>query len=514
MSQLTAQRSIQEVELKLALPVADTTGLLDALLVIPVLNGLVPQTVHLHNIYYDTPDQQLHQKRIALRLRRTGTPQKPKWLQTLKTSAINDSALSQRGEWESPVKHAMLDRKALRQTAWSNIDPDGLLFEHLAPCFVTTFERTTWLVQVAGGEVEVALDTGCIQAGDRSAPIAELELELKAGSTDLLFQMARLIAQHVVVLPASLSKAERGYALAANKHNAALAAKTPDLDETQTLPMTARRVMREMFSQFTGNLALLPTSDDAELVHQARIGWRRFTSAARLFQSVPGMGRRPEGEALKPLCKALGLLRDLDVARMEVLPQYAQAFVSGNSERACAWAAMDKTLGDAAGTQRERVLRALLQTRVGDALLEITHWLEAEDVPASASVISEKPAFALKQWARRSVKRLHTRLDKARKTAREANSPKHWHRVRLLAKRLRYAIEAFQKVLPKKRVHQWHHEALRLQAKIGSNRDVVRAAALVAGLAVDSGLVGYLRGIATDPKVDVRSLRQNEKRGH
>ena len=45
-------------------------------------------------------------------------------------------------------------------------------------------------------------------------------------------------------------------------------------------------MLREMFNQFTANLNALRASDDPELVHQARIGWRRFQSARRLIDPV------------------------------------------------------------------------------------------------------------------------------------------------------------------------------------------------------------------------------------
>ncbi len=51
----------------------------------------------------------------------------------------------------------------------------------LVPRFSTDFTRETWMVEDAGAVIEVALDAGEIRAGERTATIRELELELKEG---------------------------------------------------------------------------------------------------------------------------------------------------------------------------------------------------------------------------------------------------------------------------------------------------------------------------------------------
>src|ERR1035437_695711 len=107
MSTRLASRA-EEIELKLALPTADPSGLAKRLSRTPILARRKPTQLHLYNVYYDTPEQTLRQQRVALRLRRLGNDEKPKWLQTLKTGDRVESALSRRGEWEMPVGDATL----------------------------------------------------------------------------------------------------------------------------------------------------------------------------------------------------------------------------------------------------------------------------------------------------------------------------------------------------------------------------------------------------------------------
>ena len=485
----------QEIELKLALPTFDPLSLAQRLARTPVLARRKATHQQLHNIYFDTPEQLLNQQRIALRLRRVGDQGKPQWLQTLKTGGSKNSALSQRGEWETEVSGAELNLHELEQTPWSALDPDGTLFQTLMPCFVTSFKRTSWLVRRRDGSVvEVALDVGHIKAGDKTTPICELELELKAGQAAALFDVAQQIANTIAVLPATSSKAERGFALAQNILNQPFRAQTSKLLPNLTLSVTAQHVLLEMFCQFTSNLNVLRTSDDPEVVHQARIGWRRFKSGVRLFKPVLQAHTTPSWLGLQPLLMCLSDMRDLDVARNETLPPLANAFVNENKQRAQAWQAMTQAMTMAADLQRKAVRNALQEPAVGAALLATTQWLEglSGHINVDSKVVLE-PKVALRQWSKLRIIRLNKRLHLARK---KANTPEHLHQVRILAKRLRYVSEALRPLLPKQLAQRLYLQATRLQTDIGTTRDIAQASTLVEQLEVDRGLAEFLRGIA------------------
>ena len=69
------------------------------------------------------------------------------------------------------------------------------------------------------------------------------------------------------------------------------------------------------------------------------------------------------------------------------------------------------------------------------------------------------------------------------------------HRARILAKRLRYNIEALCPLLPA-RTQRWLQQASGVQAGIGASRDLLQAGVLAQRLAVDRGIVAFLRGYA------------------
>jgi len=484
----------EEIELKLALPTSDPSNLANRLARTPLLARRKATRLHLHNVYYDTPEQKLRRERIVLRLRRMGSDAKPQWLQTLKMGGRGNSALSRRGEWETPVPGAALALSVLEATPWSDIDPDGAVFPVLAPIFVTTFERTSWLVRRRDGSVvEVALDVGQIAAGDKIAPICELELELLAGAPAALFDIAQKIARTIAVLPANMSKAERGYALAQDSLDKPLLAQPPTLTSGLPLLDAAGCVLREMFCQFTANLNALRSSDDPEVVHQARVGWRRFKSAWRLFKPVLVVDAVPSWQALQALLTCLGELRDLDVARTETLAPFADAYTAGDARRAETWQAMTQALLHAAKLQRKAVRYALQEPAVGATLLATTQWLEGLSALKGPGDAMVEQKVSLRRWARRRMVRLHEQLKLALK---QADNPDNRHRARILAKRMRYGIEALRPLLPKRRRQRWYQQATNLQSSIGSTRDVMQAGALVAKLEVDRGLVEFLRGVA------------------
>ena len=481
----------QEVELKLSLPLADPQRLAKLLARAPLLARRKSTRQTLHNIYYDTPDQRLRQQRAVLRLRRVGDATAPQWLQTFKNATSDTSALSQRGEWESPLERSELSREALAATPWSDMDVDGSLFAALAPCFVTAFERTAWLVRRRDGSVvEVALDLGQIEANGQVAPICELELELKAGQPSALFEIAQEIARTVAVLPANMSKAQRGFLLAQDGLYLAHRAQPPRLSKALPVALLAQQVLRSGFAQFSNNLDSLRVSDDPEVVHQARVGWRRFKSALRLFKKSLPQAAPVSSPALRHLLASLGELRNLDVAQSDTLPGLASAYVLDDAQRAQSWQAMTSALAHATDQQRQVVRQALLQPEVGASLLAWVQWLEncAANLPGTP-----RPQVPVRPWAKRQLQRLNKRLEDAQKRAETLDQ---WHQVRILAKRLRYSSEDLQGLLPRKLAKLGAQQAAALQSRLGAARDIAQVSALVAKLGCDPGLAEFLRGVA------------------
>ena len=222
------------------------------------------------------------------------------------------------------------------------------------------------------------MDIGTIEANGASAPICELELELLAGQPEALFAVAKRIAKSVSLIPLHWSKSERGYQLAHMELHMPLRSRPVQLANGMSFTQVAHTTLGEMWLQFTANLNHLRACDDPEVLHQARIGWRRFKSALQLFRKHPDMVAAPALAPLQPLVHAMARLRDLDVAAAETLPMLANAYTGGDASYKARWKGLEKSLADAVGRQRSIVLGILERPDVGRSLVEVTQWLEIQ----------------------------------------------------------------------------------------------------------------------------------------
>lgn len=456
-----------EVELKLAVAAADLPRLRRR------LERFGPaRRMHLETIYYDTPDGLLASHGFALRLRRVGE----RWIQTLKSETAA-AALARRGEWEWPLRRARVERTRLADTPLAPLlarRPHARLLEQ----FRTRFVRDVWTVEDGGACIELALDEGQIRAGTRAEPIRELELELKAGGAEALPALALHIARAgrgrpLALLPYGDSKARRGWRLAqrtalqpvkanAQRLFAGLRAHT---GAEAAVRLAVGRAIEVLLANAHGVL----TNDEPEFVHQARVALRRARSVLRLLRAQVEFPTRLAVD-LRWIARALGRARDWDVLAGEVLPAVGAAL---GPEYA---AAIESVRADAQRRrrrERDEVRAALASSRFACAALALLAWSVA---PASAA---EPPLRAL---AAQRLQRLHARLLEAARGF--ARLPAHeQHRVRILAKRLRYALEFFAEALPGPQTAAYVERLAALQDELGALNDAVVARARLRKLA-------------------------------
>jgi CHAD domain-containing protein len=284
-----------------------------------------------------------------------------------------------------------------------------------------------------------------------------------------------------------MSKAQRGFLLMQEGLNRPHFAQSYRQINELPLPLVAQGVLRDMFVQFTNNLDSVRVSDDPEVVHQARVGWRRFKSGAHLFKRL--VTSPPPLDGMRTLVANLGELRNLEVALTETLPALADAYVMGEARRAKSWQALLAALKQETELKRASVRSALQLPTVGASLLAIAQWLE------QLSEIDEVPPMnkgSSRHWAERQILRLNKKMVHART---EAETFDQWHKVRILAKRLRYSSEAMQELLPGHLVKHYISCAVAIQSGIGAKRDIAQASTLVTKLNLDRCIAEFLRGV-------------------
>lgn len=191
------------------------------------------QTCELFNQYFDTPERELAQAKVALRLRRDGE----QFIQTLKTRGQSVAGLSERNEWDWYLSKAKLDTKKLSDECWpaSLAELDK---KQLKPIFTTDFVRQKAEIAWGRGKakvvIEAALDLGKVIAGEGEEEICELELELREGEPAVLLELAAELAADLPLMPCDISKAERGYRLF-DSGSYSLSLPAPELNAEQSL---------------------------------------------------------------------------------------------------------------------------------------------------------------------------------------------------------------------------------------------------------------------------------------
>ena len=198
----------QEIELKFIVEKDSVDALRQHL---NTLSGEHHEPVQLLNIYYETPDRWLRSHDMGLRIRGANG----RFEMTMKIAGRVVGGLHQRPEYNIDISKPELELERFPAEVW----PEGTLPDTLSaeaqPLFSTDFWREKWLVTEGKSRIEIALDLGDVKAGEFQEPICELELELLEGDANDVLKLARKLVNQSGLRQGSLSKAARGYHLAA-----------------------------------------------------------------------------------------------------------------------------------------------------------------------------------------------------------------------------------------------------------------------------------------------------------
>jgi triphosphatase len=434
---MTAPR---EVELKLDIPVEEMRKLEQS----PLLRGnhLPGKRADLVSVYFDTGKQKLRKKGVSLRVRQIDG----QFLQTVKRNESGNGAALTRQEWETEINDQNPDLGAARETALEPLLTKKVR-RALKPIFETRVRRTVYPIRYDGSDIEVSIDEGRIEAGHRSSSLHEVELELKQGESPALFGLAHRIAQDVPATLGVKSKADRGYELLAGESARPVKAFSVKLTPKQSLPSAFQSIARECLHQLCANTGPL-RAGDGEALHQARVAIRRLRVAISLFS---GLLRDKQTDGIKRELKWLtgefGPAREADVFLEGVVRPFAEAEheVRGVSE-----------LRDIAMENRNtgfaRAQSAVNSARFRVLAVDIATWIETGDWMHPGRAATERSDK--RTMAQAAVKQLDRHWKKLVKRGKhiDALDPQQRHKLRIAAKKLRYASEFFADVFPGKDV--------------------------------------------------------------
>ncbi|GAC1406586.1 MAG: inorganic triphosphatase [Burkholderiaceae bacterium] len=477
-----------EIELKLLVTPQGATALRQH----PLLGEYAqaaPVELQLRGTYFDTPTLDLRRHEAGLRVRGNGH----EWVQTLKGGGSLTGGLHSRHEWESPVVGPSPDLRVLRklvdrQSEWAKLLRRPGLRGALTPIFTTHVTRTVWNLRLPrGDQVECVLDQGEVQREERRAQISEIELELKSGNAAHLFDFALELLQDIPMRIGNLSKADRGYALVTPQMPVAVKAVSLRLTPGMTVEAAFQAIASNCMAQITANEIGVAEAHDVESLHQMRVGLRRLRSAFTLFRTVLQSPLELQQE-IDWLGRQLGAPRDWDVLAGSTLPAVTQTQPHENRIATVMLAALGRAheLHEAAAT-------AVASPRYTRLVLELTCWVQSCGWRETMSSKAKKRlGVALKGFATVTLRHARRRLQK-RGAGLAGASAAARHRVRIAAKKVRYATEFFACLYPAETRRPYLKALSLLQDRLGHINDAAVADRLLKQL--QEAQVEYASGV-------------------
>lgn len=452
----------REIELKLDVDRDDMDALSRAL----ALSGTAVVEHDQVATYFDTPAGDLRAAGLSLRVRHAAG----RHVQTLKADNGAAAGLFARPEWESDVagdSPELGDASPLR-----TLLPDAALAA-IRPAFCVQVTRRQWQIGYGDAAIELVADRGSVTAGDRTSPVCEIELELKTGSPAALFAVARDLGRSMSLRLGVLTKSERGHRLLDGVDGKASKATPLAMAPGSTTAESFAAIVAHCLRQFRLNEEMLRRDARPEVLHQARVALRRLRSALSIFRPVVADDEFARlREDCRWLAATLGEARDLDVliGRCDAQPHAGRLGLARDRAYAAAMEAL--------ASERSRWL-----------MIDLTRWAALgawRMQPADPAL----PAAPAERFAAETLERLRRRV-KRRGRDLAALGDEERHRVRIEAKKLRYAAGFFAGLFPGSKAARRHKAFLAaledLQRHLGDLNDLATAPQVLARLGIEDG---------------------------
>jgi triphosphatase len=449
-----------EFELKLLAPPQS----LDRLRKAPIIaqNAKGPGTTRrLKSVYYDTRDHALLRSGISLRVRKIG----PNFVQTIKTKC-EDSTSFERSESEARVPSSLPDASSIKDRQFRKVVKEHA--RELEPIFTTKVTRHAINLELDSAIVEVAFDKGTIETTDKVEAVSEIELELKSGNSSRIYDFGKHLIDSVPLKVGTLSKSDRGYALAFDLAKKSTKVNKPIVTSEMEMTEAITAILMSCQAHILANQAVAEEGRDIEGVHQMRIGLRRLRSALFYLRAeVPSNLFRPLDNEADWILSILNPARSWDV--------FVTATLGRLSDHMDARISFDE-LRQEAENLRQRSYQALRETlaspRYSHFHLSLGRTIEGQSWAQGASKkTARRLSKAVSEAAPRIFKRL---LKKAKKRGAKLQllDAEKRHKLRISLKRLRYAIDTLDSAGKRKATRRYLNELSHLQEVFGADSDV------------------------------------------
>lgn len=411
------------------------------------------------SVYYDTGRNRLLRAGYRLSVRQ----QAGKRFQDLELASA--AALAPVTCWTTAIEDDAPGEASLADTPLADILGDGGA-DKLKPIVTVDIRCRAGTVERAGSHIAASFDTGTIAAEGSVERLCELRLELLSGTPDALLDLARELGSAVPLTLTLRPPGERGFHLRPAQSDRPVGDPPIDLLPAMTTRAAADGICRGCAAALLDSLAQLSSVGGQDALHRTRIGLRRLRALLWFLKPVLGVEAALLAGRLRSFAQFLGGARELDVFCDRLL-----APLRRDNPDAPGVDALFESFDRRRRHEHEKVL-AFVQS---PAMLEFG--LGLVDGLASLSVSEPAALKNAEQRGRPVVDFVRTRLDKRLKAFLKESrdllhcAPERQHDIRVKAKKLRYAVEAFQPVIGAKESRKLTTALVRLQDLLGDLND-------------------------------------------
>jgi CHAD domain-containing protein len=388
-------------------------------------------TLELTDTYYDSPDWMIFRAGFALRVRceRAGDSGREETEVTLKSLHDPRGGLARRKEVSQRVDDANIETVLASESGIGERVRELIGTRPLNELFKANTRRERRHLLEADTDLplaEVDLDETSIETpSGATCQLKRVEVECLNATPAALEPFVEQLREAAQLQPIEQSKFRAGLNTAGL--DPARGSAPPDTAITATQPFAATQfaLLRKYFTAVIDNEPRV-RAGSVQAVHEMRVAARHLDVLLRLFTGFGPRWAVGSRTALRALIDALGAVRDCDVQL---------AFLQESGEPV---EPLRLRVDRQRNRARARLLRMLDSSRIRGWA---DHWAEQLELATGSSARARKETTAvvaqsLIRSAARKLRKHADRLD-------EQSSADDYHKVRIRAKRLRYALDAF-----------------------------------------------------------------------
>ena len=398
----------------------------------------VKPTLELTDTYYDSPDWMIFRAGFALRMRHERADAGGEQTEvTLKSLNAPRNGLAHRTELSQRIEGKDMNAVVASANGIGERIRELIGERPLTPLFKANTRRERRQLLEADSDLalaEVDLDETSIEApSGASRQLTRVEVECINATPAALESFVTQLRDAAQLEPVAMSKFRAGLQAAglqpAGQHEIA----SLEISASQPFAETQFALLRRYFAVLMEKEPLV-RAGSATAVHEMRVAARHLDVLLRLFAGLGPRWATASRGTLRALIKSLGAVRDCDV-QLEYLHGSSAALTG--ADRA-AIEPLRERLTQQRVQARARLLHMLDSNRTRSW---ISHWQDQLRLGTASGARAREAntAVVARELIRLAASKLRKRADRLN----DDSSADDFHRVRIRAKRLRYALDAF-----------------------------------------------------------------------